>query len=341
MDYQGGTDMATIKDIAKAANVSAAAVSRILNRDETLNVSPETRQKVLDTAKELHYVKKGRSVTKTAFTLGIVQWFSSQQELEDSYYLLIRQGIEDYCLANHIQILRTYKSDVNYAESLKDADCIICIGKFSRHEVDFFKKQNANTLFLDMSVQHPDVSTVTLDFEDAVRQVMDYLTGLEHKEIGFLTGKEYMDTQQTELYPDDRKALFVKYCEEHGIHYQPYIKEGSFRIDSGYEMMCELIDSGRLPTAIFAASDPLAMGAMKALSENGYSVPRDVSVIGFDDISMAQFTTPPLTTVHAPAYNMGHYGAAILHRIIKEQMGTALKIQLPCELVVRGSCKKI
>ena len=79
--------MATIKDIASAAGVSAAAVSRILNNDETLNVSPETRQKVLDTARELHYVKRGRPSVKSLFTLGIIQWFSSQQELEDNYYL--------------------------------------------------------------------------------------------------------------------------------------------------------------------------------------------------------------------------------------------------------------
>ena len=77
--------MATIKDIASAAGVSAAAVSRILNNDETLNVSPETRQKVLDTARELHYVKRGRPSVKSLFTLGIIQWFSSQQELEDNY----------------------------------------------------------------------------------------------------------------------------------------------------------------------------------------------------------------------------------------------------------------
>ena len=123
--------MATIKDIASAAGVSAAAVSRILNNDETLNVSPETRQKVLDTARELHYVKRGRPSVKSLFTLGIIQWFSSQQELEDNYYLLIRQGIEDYCLSHNIQIVRTYKSDINYMDVLKDVDCLICIGKFS------------------------------------------------------------------------------------------------------------------------------------------------------------------------------------------------------------------
>ena len=328
--------MATIKDIAAAANVSAAAVSRILNNDETLNVSPETRQKVLDTANKMHYVKRNRVSVKTAFTMGIVQWFSSQQELEDSYYLLIRQGIEDNCISHNIQVVRTYKSDVNYFDALKDVDCIICIGKFSKTEVESLVNLNPKILFLDMPVKNPDISTIMIDFEHAVKLVMDYLTGLGHKEIGFLTGKEYVSPEQ--LYPDYRKKVFVSYCEEHQIHYKPYLREGLFRIDSGYEMTCDLIRSKTLPTAIFAASDPIAMGAIKALTEYGYRIPDDISVIGFDDISIAEFTTPPLTTIHAPAYNMGHYGASILHHIIRQQSGTAMKIQLPCSLAVRESC---
>ena len=182
------------------------------------------------------------------------------------------------------------------------------------------------------------ITTITMDFKDAVEQVMDYLTLLGHKEIGFLTGKEYVD--EDTLYPDYRKDLFINYCEHHNLHYQSYLKEGRFQIDSGYSMMCELIDADTLPTAVFAASDPIAMGAIKALTEHGFHVPDDVSVVGFDDISIAKFTMPPLTTVHAPAYHMGNYGASILHHIVKEHLGTAMKIQLPCELVIRNSCQK-
>lgn len=331
--------MATIKDIAKIANVSTAAVSRILNMDETLNVSPETRQKVLDTAQKLNYVKRNRPAVKAAFTLGIVQWFSSQQELEDSYYLLIRQGIEDYCFSNNIQIVRTYKSDRNYAEALKEVDCLICIGKFSTKEVRFFEEMKPSILFLDMPVDNPKISTVTMDFEQAVAEGLRYLASLGHRDIGFLTGQEFVDGDQ--LYPDYRKAAFIQYCEAHGINYRPYLREGSFLIDSGYKMMSELIDSDTLPTAVFAASDPIALGAMKALSEQGLSVPGDVSVIGFNDIRIAEFTVPPLTTIHAPAYHMGRYGASMLHHIIHEELGTALKVKLPCELVVRNSCKRI
>ena len=156
--------MATIKDIASAAGVSAAAVSRILNNDETLNVSPETRQKVLDTARELHYVKRGRPSVKSLFTLGIIQWFSSQQELEDNYYLLIRQGIEDYCLSHNIQIVRTYKSDINYMDVLKDVDCLICIGKFSQEEISYLYEMDSCILFLDMPVNDDRISTIIPDF---------------------------------------------------------------------------------------------------------------------------------------------------------------------------------
>lgn len=329
--------MATIKDIAKTANVSTAAVSRILNQDETLNVAPETRQKVLDIARQLNYIKRSRPAARSIFTLGIVQWFSSQEEQADSYYLLIRQGIEDYCSTHNIRIVRTYKSDLNYTDSLKDVDSLVCIGKFSKEEVLFFQKLNTCVLFLDMPVDDDCISTVTLDFTQAIRVGMDYLTGLGHKRIGFLAGSEYTGDQ--EIFPDHRKEAFIEYCKEHDVIWEPYLREGSFRIDSGYEMMTSLLSQGNLPDAVFAASDPIAMGALKALAEHGIRVPDDISLMGFDDISIAEFTVPPLTTIHAPAYHMGNYGASLVHHIVRKQMGTALKIQLPCSLVIRESCK--
>lgn len=123
--------------------------------------------------------------------------------------------------------------------------------------------------------------------------------------------------------------------------YEPYIQEGVFQISSGYEMACNLINGGKLPTAIFAASDPIAFGAIKAFTEHGIRVPEDISIVGFDDINMAQFSAPPLTTVSAPAYHMGMYGASILQHLLREHPGPALKIKLPCKLVVRNSCKAI
>lgn len=331
--------MATIKDIAVTAGVSSATVSRILNNDNTLNVSPETRQKVLDTAHTLNYKKKSRASAKSVYTLGILQWFSPQQELEDNYYLLIRQGIEDFCMQNCIHVVRTYKADVNYMDTLKSVDALVCVGKFSAEEIKRFREITSSIIFLDMPIDDITVSTITLDFEHAVKTCMDYLTSLGHRKIGFLGGKEYLADHQ--LFPDMRKTLFMEYCRKHHIICEPYIAEEEFTVESGYLMMNQLLKSDDLPTAIVASSDPIAIGALRALNDRGIRVPDDISVMGFDDTSLSSFTTPPLTTIHAPAYDMGSFGANIVFNILKLQPATAMKIQLPCQLMERQSCRKL
>ena len=107
--------MATIRDIAKKAGVSPGAVSRILNNDTTLHVSAETRKKVLNTAKNLNYKKFPRANTpaaKNTFTMGIVLWFSAEEELKDNYYLKARQGVEDFCEKNNINVLVQESRDI-------------------------------------------------------------------------------------------------------------------------------------------------------------------------------------------------------------------------------------
>lgn len=331
--------MATIKDIAVSAGVSSATVSRVLNNDNTLSVSPETRQKVLDTAHTLNYRKKSRIYAKSVYTMGILQWFTPQQELEDNYYLLIRQGIEDFCKQNCIHIVRTYKADVNYMEALKSVDALVCVGKFSNDEVKRFRKITSCTIFLDMPVDDINISTITLDFKQAVETGMDYLVSLGHRRIGFLGGREYLADGQ--LFADTRKTLFLEYCRKHNITCEPYILEEEFTIESGYHMTKKLLKTNDLPTAIVAASDPLAIGAMQALNDWGIRVPEQISVMGFDNTSLSSFTSPPLTTIHAPAYDMGSFGANIVFNILKLQPTSAMKIQLPCQLVERKSCRPL
>ena len=331
--------MATIKDIAVSAGVSSATVSRILNNDSTLNVSPETRQKVLDTAHSLNYKKKSRASSKSAYTLGIVQWFSPQHELQDNYYLLIRQGIEDFCMQNCIHVVRTYKADINYMDALKSVDALICVGKFSKDEVRQFRELSSSIIFLDMPIEDSNVSTITLDFEHAMKMGMDYLASLGHKRMGFLGGKEYL--ADNTLFPDMRKSLFMKYCEDHGMEYKGYMLEEVFSIESGYRMMNQILEKEHLPTAVIASSDPIAIGALRALNDRRVRVPEEISLMGFDDTSLSAFTSPPLTTIHAPAYDMGNFGANILYNILKLQPATAMKIQLPCQLRIRQSCGKV
>lgn len=326
--------MATIKDIAKLSGVSAAAVSRILNNDSTLSASLETKQKVIETAKKLGY-KKIPKGNKATFKLGILQWFSPEQETQDSYYLDIRKGVEDFCLKNSVQIIRTFKTDVDYMGQLENVDGLICIGKFSDKEIKNLIGITENIVFLDMPIKNYLATSITMDFKKAVYDVMEYLERKGHERIAFLAGREYLD-ENTE-FEDDRKRYFCEFCESRNFDYSDMLKIGTYTVESGYEMMQELIKDNNVPTAVFAASDQIAIGAIKVLTENNIKVPDEVSVIGFDDSEICKYTTPELTTVHAPAYEMGQYGVNILFAHSNLSKNAPMRIKMACNLIKRNT----
>lgn len=327
--------MATIKDIAAEAGVSPSTVSRILNDDSTLSTRPETRRMVMEVARKLGYRKK-YSIHAT-FNLGILQWFSAQDELHDSYYLMVRQGIEDFCSRNGIHIVRVYRTDAAYAEELSGVDGLICIGKYGAGDVQHLKKICSNILFLDMAVEDPSVTTLTLDFKPAVYEALDYLTGLGHERIAFLGGREITGVDKKPV-PDERRKAYISYMKKKKLDYRSWLSIGRFTSSSGCEMMREMLKGKERPTAVFCANDPIAFGAMKAIGEAGLKIPEDISVVGFNDTEMAAYTTPSLTTVHAPAYDMGQHGANLIFVSSNLSIKTALKCKIPCHLVVRDSC---
>ncbi|MBR1391237.1 MAG: LacI family DNA-binding transcriptional regulator [Lachnospiraceae bacterium] len=329
--------MATIRDIAREAGVSPAAVSRILNNDTTLSATEETRKRVLDAAHQLNYKKKNRK-SKAAFVLGIVQWFSAEDELRDSYYLMIRKGIEDFCVKHSIEIVRVFRTDQDYRDSLAKVNGILCIGKFSKGRIEEFISLCRNVIFLDMSAKDYPVTTLMMDFPHAVRQALDYLTGLGHRDIAYLGGKEY--TSEGELVRDERRETYLQYMKEHELEYEEYLLEGCFSNASGYDMAKELLKKKELPTAIFAASDAIAFGAMKAIQEEGMKIPEDISIVGFNDEEMSAFSSPALTTIHAPAYDMGQHGANLIYAAANLSIRTPLKARISCDLVIRESCAK-
>ena len=330
--------MATIRDIAKQAGISPGAVSRILNNDPTLSVSSDTRQRVFHIAKSLQYHKTSYR-DKSSFKMGILLWFSAEQEIQDIYYLLARQGVEDFCQKNAIGIVRAFRSEPASLETLKDVDGLICIGKFSQQEVLQFIDICSNNVFLDMPVQDLNITSLSMDLKNATYSVLDYLTGLGHTQIAFLCGKEYVGNN--EPLTDERKTSYIAYMKSKKLDWEAFLQEGSFCSASGYEMMQKILSGKDLPTAVFAASDAIAFGAMKAIHEHGLSVPDDISVVGFDDIEMCSYTTPALTTVHAPAYDMGQHGANLVYVASNLSINTPLKAKIPCHLVERDSCRRI
>ena len=145
--------MAKLKDVADLAQVSLATASRILNNDETLSVTEDTKKAVLDAAKQLQYIIKPKKTNKTTFA--IVQWYSIEEELNDPYYLTLRQGVENFLKPHQIAVKRIFSDDINIFQSLNDVSGIICLGKFSTEYIHKLKSACKNIILLDMDLKSP------------------------------------------------------------------------------------------------------------------------------------------------------------------------------------------
>ncbi|MEY8379762.1 LacI family DNA-binding transcriptional regulator [Ileibacterium valens] len=329
--------MATLKDVAALAGVSQATVSRLLNQDPALSLPEETRQNILKAAAKLKYEKKARKGGHKK-KIGILQWHSIDSELQDPYYLILRTGVEQYCLKNNLDIVRVFKSDADWSDQLSGVDGILCIGKFAPEEMKKVTRLSSQTLFLDMQTENIQYNTVSLDFKSAIRDVINTLHEYGHQKIGFLGGQEILENNHA--YDDSRIKYFCEFAKEKGMEYNPWFLIDQFSRASGYSMMNKLLETENHPTAVFCCSDPIAIGAYRAIIENGLKVPDDISLIGFDDIEEAQFMNPPLTTVHVDMLSMGEYGAMVMEMLMNHSPVLPCRMVLGCHLIVRESLKK-
>jgi LacI family transcriptional regulator len=336
--------MITIKDIAKQANVSTATVSRILNNDSTLSVSDETRKKVLDTVNELDYKPLRKKSVKTekkteSFNIGLI--FLNDESV-DPYFQSIRLGVESTCHHFPLNIVSTMvvgKTAIT-SETLSDVDGLIVIGDIDTEEIKELFYKNENIVVVDyLPLRDSNVDVVVSDFEDATKQVVDYLVDLGHKEIAFIGGKGLVHGVISGKMVDKvdiRKSTFEKVIREKSLYNPSYILEEDWGPASGYSLTKKLIKSGRIPSAIVVASDPTALGVLRALHEAEINVPNDVSVISFDDIEAAEYVNPRLSTVKVHGDEMGRTAVKLLYdRLMGRKI--AMKVTLPTELIIRDS----
>ena len=331
--------MATLKDVANLAGVSSASVSRILNNDLTLSVPQSTRDKVLEAAETLGYVKKKKKTSVSSMLVGIVQWMSAEDEAKDPYYLSIRQGVENYCFHHKISTLRCFASEMELARKLEKVDGLVCIGKFSDEARDKMTEICKNIIFLDMKRDPISNCFIVPDFRGALKLVTDYLAAEGHTKVGYLGGIERVDNS---VYPDDRLKYFKRFMSESGIQSDPWIFQEQFTREAGYSMMKQILSMSERPTAVFAASDPIAIGALRALHEANVKIPEEMSIIGFDNIDEANYTFPPLTTVFVPTYEIGSTGMRMLHDAWKRNENLQpMKIVLPCYIINRQTTRTL
>ena len=331
--------MVTIKDIAQAAGVSSATVSRVLNQDQAMSVSDETRTKIFTIAEQLGYKKskKNNKRSKTSRRIAIIEWYTEQEELDDLYYYSIRLGAEKKAQELGYEIIRIFNNDS--LAQLENIDAIIAIGKFSPGKIKELETYSDKLVFVDSNTLNSGHSCVTTDFENSVINVIDYFINNGLKEIGMIAGQETSSDKST-LLSDPRLNTFQSYLQQLKLYDSNLIKIGSFSSEDGYKIMKEFIMElgDDLPQAFFVANDALASGALRALQEAKIPVPERVSLISFNDTSLAKYMYPKLSTVTVFTEEMGKQAIQILEQNFqKDRSSVPYMVKLATKLTIRES----
>ncbi|MEG2289728.1 MAG: LacI family DNA-binding transcriptional regulator [Clostridium sp.] len=330
--------IATIKEVAAMAGVSMTTVSRVLNFDEGLNVSPDTKKKIFEVAEKLKYVSgKQKRAKEKYFNIGIVNWYTEGDEIRDPYFLSIRMAVEGKCNEENINF--TY-INFNRDKQYKDIDGIVAIGKFGEEEIQNIRRVSDKIVFIDSSPSELEYDSVVIDYEGGVTRALSHLYDEGHRNIGFIGGEEYVSNGKEKII-DQREKTYKKFMESINNLKDSNIYLGEFLPEHGYKLMKMAMEEKEIPTAFFIASDPMAIGAYRAALESGYKIPEDISIIGFDDIYTSQFLTPALTTVKVYTDFMGKVAVETLMGRLKCGSEVCRKVVIPTKLIVRESTKKL
>lgn len=327
----------TMKDIAERAGVSVATVSRVLNN--TKPVSSELKKKVLDIVKETGYKPNAlaRSLIKQRTgTIGVII-----PDMDNETFADLIKGIELITDRNdHVILVTNTMGEVKKELEMfnlfeeKRLDGIIFSGvSLTEKHIDFFEKYKIPTVLVGQTFNKLDFPSVTIDNFQASFDITEYLIELGHQNIGMIRGPLYDIQAGKERLLGYKTAL----RENDFPVNNDFIIEGDFTITSGYKAMEEIWSNELKPTAIFSASDKMAIGALNYCLDHGLKVPEDVSIAGFDDMELATAVRPALTTIHQDQVEKGIKTADILLDLIEKEEKESYNIQLPYSLIERDS----
>lgn len=331
--------MATIKDIAKMTELSSATVSRVLNNDYSINVTDETRKKIFSAASKLNYKKiKQQNSGKKNLNLGLLIWCSEEREDLDPYFLSIRQAVERECIDQQIPISSIFRRYENQELTIDAShlNALIVIGKVHPDYLEKYPHIH-NIVSIDYVLDENRDSVIS-DFAEATKKAMEHLFQLGHKRIGYIGGTtvEYSSKGNKPIV-DLRQTCHEKLMIEKGAFLSEDVYVGAWTMEGGYQIMKEALSRKERPTAFLVGSDPMAIGAMRAVDECGLKTPDDVAIVSFDDIPIAEFVNPPLTTIKVYTEEMGKMAVKLLLDRA-EGREIPLHVYVPTKLVIRKSC---
>jgi LacI family transcriptional regulator len=324
-----------IKDVAREAGVSTATVSHVINN--TRFVSDEVRARVLEAIERCGYYPNAQArslASGRSHTLGLVV-----SDITNPFFPELVKSIEmaafergyDLVLAN-----TNYDSErtSNYVRRIierKVAGVALMTSELDTALIDELARRDVCVVFLDLGSAGEHMSNLVVNYAVGIKEAIQHLVGLGHKQIAYISGpvrlrsaakrREAFRNCMTEMLPDAR----------------PVIYEGDFKIEGGRRAAYEIIEGSRSPTAVVAANDLTALGAMQEFRAAGLKIPQDISIIGFDDIAFASLTDPPLTTICLPRTELGRRAVEALMTTIEHPDRQGVEIQIPTYLVLRGS----
>lgn len=335
-------EVVTIFDVAKEAGVSYSTVSRVVNNKE--HVSVEKRERVLRVMTQLGYVANIQARGLAGGATQIVGLLV--HGVNNGYIGEIIKGIDNELDQKHYDLML-------YTTHRRKTRESAYVARLTRNQVDgllLVLPRNSEAYLEDLAKRHfpyvlvdhdgishgMPVPSIGAENLKGAYEATRYLLELGHRRIGFITGS--MDIRCAR----DRLEGYEKALQDWGLSVVPeLIQEGDFLQPMGYSCTKELLALSEPPTAIFASNDLTAFGAMEAVRDHGLQIPRDISILGFDDLPQAAHVHPPLTTVLQPLEEMGASAARLLLKYIKNADAPIEQIELPTKLIIRHSCRSL
>ena len=333
----------TSRDVAELAGVSRTTVSFVLNDVPGMRISEEARQRVLDAARQLDYhpdATARRMVKGRTNVIGFVLRQSQDQVFADQFLPQVLNGLSHAASAQGYHVLIEAVPPENKSDAYlrlvreRHVDGIVLSGpRFDDEELLRFHAEGWPVVLMGQ-LPTTDLMSVDIDNVNSAATATRHLIELGHHRVALITNAGPTYTAAT-----DRLAGYQQALNAAGLTYdEELVRFGDFTPYSGVTAMNELLQLESHPTAVFVASDTVALGALQAIRTRGLRVPDDIAIVGFDDVPLSEFIDPPLTTIRLPAYGLGWGAADLLIRAINRDDINRQSVLLESELIVRQSC---
>jgi LacI family transcriptional regulator len=328
-------------EVAEKSGVSRTTVSFVLNNVPGMNISEGTRQRVLQVAKELNYHPDSRGkklASGKSYTLGVVLRQSNEQVFADALLPQVLLGIEQAAMAQgYLILLKPLGMDNSdgYIHLVHEnhVDGIILSGpRLEEPEITQLHKDGLPVILMGQ-IPESNLPYVDIDAVNGAALAVKHLLDHGHQRIGLITNADlqFSSAQQ-------RRQGYINALQSVGIQPEEALMQaGNYTPASGFNAMKKLLEVSPRPTAIFIASDVVALGAIRAIKQAGLRIPQDMAVIGFDDIPLADYYDPPLSTIRIPAFGLGWAAGDRLVHMVQGENHDLAGMLLESELIIRNS----